>query len=302
MRILLTGANGQLGHELSHILDDMNAEIGPLPKEYEGALLDKAGSQELDISDARAVDTWFASHAPYDLVLNCAALTNVDGCEDEEEHAFAVNANGPANLARACARSGARLVHVSTDYVFSGTEPGARKETDKTGPISAYGRSKLAGEEQVASLLPEHYIVRTAWLYGYHGKNFLKTMLRLGKTHESITVVNDQIGNPTSANDLAYEILKIALTDSFGIYHCTNEGSCSWADFSQAIMEEAGLACKVIPVTTEQYRAANPKSAKRPAYSSLENAHLATTIGNEMRPWREALKSYFSNMSSRQED
>jgi dTDP-4-dehydrorhamnose reductase len=186
-------------------------------------------------------------------------------------------------------------VQVSTDYVFAGNEPGERVESDATGPISAYGTTKLEGEMLVAAATPKHFIVRTAWLYGYVGKNFVKTMKRLGESHDVVTVVDDQLGNPTSANDLAYEILKIALTDNYGIYHATNNGTCSWAQFAQAIMEGFKLDCKVEPVTSEQYKAANPQSADRPAFSSLTNKHLQDTVGDEMRPWQDALASYIQN-------
>lgn len=171
-----------------------------------------------------------------------------------------------------------------------------RAEDDATGPISAYGRTKLAGEEFVAENSTRYYICRTAWLYGYVGKNFVKTMRRLGTTYERVTVVNDQLGNPTNANDLAYEILRIAVTENYGIYHITNEGTCSWAEFAARIMELSGLRCEVVQVTSEQYKAANPQSADRPRYSSLENRHLARTIGNEMRPWQRALDTFIDRL------
>ena len=223
-------------------------------------------------------------------------MTNVDGCEQEEDAANAVNGQGPANLAMACEALGAKFVQVSTDYVFPGNVPGERIESDEVAPLSAYGRSKLLGEQATAKHCSRHFIVRTAWLYGYVGHNFVKAMRKIGQTRDQITVVNDQLGNPTSANDLAYEILKIALTDDYGIYHCTGKGTCSWCDFATAIMEGLGLDCKVVPVTSEQYKAANPASADRPAYSSLRNEHLEKTVGDEMRPWRDALVTYLQNL------
>lgn len=297
MRILVTGANGQLGNELKRMLKSGQAEIGPIPSAYEGADVDLVDYQELDITDADAVDARFES-TPYDIVINCAAATNVDGCEADEAAAFKVNAAGAENLARAAARAGAKLVHVSTDYVFPGNEEGERTEADAAGPISAYGRTKLAGEEAVWAANPKSFIVRTAWLYGYVGKNFVKTMKRLGETHDKVTVVDDQIGNPTSANDLAYEILKIALTDDYGIYHVTNNGICSWADFAQAIMDGFGLDCEVVPVTSEEYKRANPQSADRPKFSALRNAHLEQGLGDEMRPWRDAFATYVRNFDT----
>lgn len=295
MKILITGSYGQLGHELRRCLETMSAEIGPIPSEYESAEAVYVDRDQLDITDPIAVQD-FMDEGKFDLIVNCAAFTNVDGCEANEDAAFAVNATGPENLAKNAKRLGAKLVHVSTDYVFPGNEPGDRIESDLTGPISAYGRTKLAGEKAVQDNCTESFIVRTAWLYGYVGKNFVKTMRRLGETHDSITVVDDQLGNPTSANDLAYEILKMALTDNYGIYHCTNKGTCSWADFAKAIMEGSGLDCEVIPVTSQQYKEANPQSADRPAFSSLTNKHLEDTIGDEMRNWQVALDEYLQRL------
>lgn len=298
MRILITGSRGQLGNELQRLIRDGRSEIGPVPACYAGADVDAVDLSQLDISDWAVVESWFAEHGPYDLVVNCAAMTNVDGCETNWQGAFSANAVGPQNLALACARQQAKLVHVSTDYVFPGTDPAPRVETDVPAPISAYGRTKLAGEGLARANNPRTFVVRTAWLYGYVGRNFVKTMLGLADTHDQVTVVDDQVGNPTSANDLAHEILALAATDDYGTYHCTNEGTCSWADFAAAIMGEFGRDCEVVPLTSEEYKKRVPGSADRPHYSALENAHLAATIGNEMRPWREALASYRRNFDA----
>lgn len=295
MRILITGSKGQLGNELQRLIRDGHSEIGPVPACYAGAEVDAIDLPELDISNWEAVRAWFDGHDPYDLVVNCAAMTNVDGCETNWQGAFSANAQGPQNLALASAAQGAKLVHVSTDYVFPGTDPKPRVETDVPAPISAYGRTKLAGEGLARANNPRTFVVRTAWLYGYVGRNFVKTMLGLAQTHKQVTVVDDQVGNPTSANDLAHEILALAATENFGTYHCTNEGTCSWADFAAAIMGEFGRDCEVVPLTSEEYKQRVPGSADRPHYSALQNAHLAATIGNEMRPWREALASYRRN-------
>lgn len=193
----------------------------------------------LDITDEAAVQAFVANAQP-DVIINCAAMTNVDGCEANEAVAYKVNATGPANLAAAAQKCGAKIVQVSTDYVFAGDAFEDRIESDATSPESAYGRTKLAGEQLVADACAQHFIVRTAWLYGYVGNNFVKTMLRLARENGAIKVVYDQYGNPTSANDLAYEILKIAVTDNYGIYHCTNKGTCSWCDFACAIVDGAG--------------------------------------------------------------
>ena len=290
MRALVTGSLGQLGRALRSRI-----ERGDAPGAWAGAVVDWVDLGELDIADAAAVEVWFAEpgHA-YDVVLNCAAMTNVDGCEADFAAAFAANALGPMNLARACRRQGATLVHVSTDYVFPGTEPGERTEDDAPAPISAYGRSKLAGEGLALASNPRTHVVRTAWLYG-EGRNFVATMLRLGAAHDSVTVVDDQLGNPTSADDLAGELLRIALSEEFGIWHCTNEGTCSWADLAEEAFRLAGVPCAVRRCTSDEWKAINPQAADRPHFSSLANARLEATIGNRMRPWREALADYLEH-------
>ena len=295
MKILITGCRGQLGTELQHQLSAEGCAIGPLPERLRKATVIPVDVDELDITDREATINYIRRHQP-DTVINCAAFTNVDGCETARDAAFKVNAIGPRNLALACEKVNARLIHISTDYVFPGTESEPRVEDDPTGPVSAYGRTKLAGEERSLAACSRCFVVRTAWLYGYVGKNFVKTMMRLGADRDEVTVVDDQLGNPTSANDLAHELLKIAATENYGVYHCTNEGTCSWADFAEAVMEGVGLDCAVIRCTSEEYAAMNPASAKRPAYSSLRNKRLEDTVGNEMRPWRDALSAYLNNL------
>ena len=291
MRVLVTGALGQLGRALRSHLEEARC-----PESWVGADVDWVDLAELDIADATAVDVWFAAHGPYDVVFNCAAMTNVDGCESDFAAAFAANALGPMNIARACALCDATLVHVSTDYVFPGTQEGERVEDDVPMPISAYGRSKLAGEGLALSANPRTHVVRTAWLYG-EGKNFVATMLRLAQSHSVVTVVDDQLGNPTSADDLAGELLRIALSGSFGVWHCTGEGICSWADLAERTFSLAGVECEVKRCTSNEYKAMNPQAADRPHYSALANTHLATTIGNHMRPWQEALADYLAKQA-----
>lgn len=300
MKLLITGASGQLGNELRSCLENGIAEIGPIPSEYEGASVDYADRDALDISDPHAVHQWFREKGPYDLVINCAAFTNVDGCEKAEADAYHVNAHGPENLGREVTATGGKLVYVSTDYVFSGTEEAPRTEADSVCPVSAYGRTKWAGEVLTRAACPKFFVVRTAWLYGYVGKNFAKTMMRLATNNGKISVVADQFGNPTNANDLAYEILKLGLTESYGVYHCTNEGTCSWFDFASAVVDLAGIPCEKEPISSAEYKRRFPLSADRPHYSSLENSHLATTIGNEMRPWRKALETYMEHLKVQQ--
>lgn len=295
MRILITGSAGQLGREIVRALGAMENELGALPKAYEGAEVHAVDRDELDIADASAVEAWFARRGPYDMVFNCAAYTNVDGCEVHEADAARVNADGPENLAQACAADNGILVHVSTDYVFPGTESGARIESDPVGPLSAYGRTKLTGEQRTLAANPRTHVVRTAWLYGYEGANFVRTMMRLGAAYDEVTVVEDQVGNPTSAADLAFALLRIGLSDSYGVWHATCEGECSWADFAEAIMAEAGLPCRVERCTSAQWREMHPESAVRPAFSGLENGHMKATIGNSMRSWRTALASFMAH-------
>ena len=286
MRALVTGSAGQLGRALRRRLEE-----GRAPEAWRDAQVDWVDLAELDIADAERVDDWFGAHEAYDVVFNCAAMTNVDGCEADFATAFAANALGPLYLARACRRSGATLVHISTDYVFPGTDPAERTESDVPAPVSAYGRSKLAGEGLARAENPRTHVVRTAWLYG-EGKNFVATMLRLAQSHDVVTVVDDQLGNPTSADDLAGELLRIALTEDYGIWHCTNEGTCSWADLAEEAFRIAGSACRVERCSSARWKEINPAAADRPAFSSLANRRLEETIGNHMRPWRTALRDY----------
>lgn len=292
MKILVTGAEGQLASELRDIVESGQSDIGPIPDVYRTAEFDFAGRNALDISDAHAVKAWFQEHGPYDLVINCASLTNVDGCEEDEASAYKVNALGVLFLSEAVEECGGKFVHISTDYVFPGIESSPRIESDSVCPISAYGRSKWAGEVLAVSACSRLFIVRTAWLYGRTGSNFVRTMLRLSVDKGAIAVVDDQFGNPTYANDLAHEILRLAVTDNYGIYHCTNEGTCSWYEFACAIVDWAGIECTRESISSEEYKKRFPKSASRPAFSSLDNAHFRATIGSQMRPWRDALATF----------
>ena len=299
MNLLICGACGQLGSELKRLLSTGEAEIGPIPSEYSGCSVVYSDLETLDITDKDQVDSFFEKNH-FDVVINCAAFTNVDKCEEEEDLAYRINALGPRNLAVAAQSCGSKLIHVSTDYVFSGSDSTERTEDDETCPVSAYGRTKLAGERFVLENCSRSFIVRTAWLYGYEGNNFVKTMLRLADSNGGMVVVDDQFGNPTSANDLAYEILKIAISEDYGIYHVTNNGTCSWFDFAQLIVEDAGFDRNIVkPCSTEEYSLKNPCSAKRPFYSSLRNKHLEEAVTDEMRPWQEALKSFIWNLTSK---
>ena len=252
--------------------------------------------EDLDITDREATTAYIRRHQP-DTVINCAAFTNVNGCETNRDAAFRVNALGPRNLAMACDKVGARLIHISTDYVFSGAPNGGvpLDECMLPAPVSAYGQTKLLGEQYVQKFCRRHFIVRTAWLYGTAGKNFVKTMVNLAKTHDEITVVDDQLGNPTNAVDLAYHLLKLAVSHDYGIYHCTCNGVCSWYDFASEIIRLSGENCKVKPISSVEYAAQHPESANRPAWSALDNRMLRCTVGDSMRDWKIAIQDFFAS-------
>ncbi len=222
MKIIVTGCRGQLGTEIIKQLREGRSELGPIPEKLVSATVIPVDLPELDITNYKMVDDFIRRQRP-DVIINCAAFTNVDGCEVNHDTAFKANAIGPRNLAQAATKTGARLVHVSTDYVFSGRENGGIPQDEATipGPISAYGSTKLMGEKYVEQFCHRHFIVRTAWLYSYYGKNFVKTIVNAGKKFGKLEVVNDQCGNPTNAVDLAHEILQLCVTHEYGLYHCT---------------------------------------------------------------------------------
>ncbi|MDU3522501.1 MAG: dTDP-4-dehydrorhamnose reductase [Clostridium saudiense] len=295
MKILITGSNGQLGNELQKIVATGKAEIGAVSEEIKNAEVFAMDVDTLDITNLEQVKKVLNEVKP-DVVINCAAATNVDGCEANQDLAFKINSLGPRNLAMVAEELGAKIVQVSTDYVFSGVGETPLKESDLVAPVSVYGKTKLLGEEFVREFSSKYYIVRTAWLYGYVGHNFVYTMMKLGKDRDTLSVVNDQLGNPTHANDLAYHILKLIQTEEYGVYHCTGKGECSWFDFASEIMKLSGRNCTVNPCTSEEYKSMYPNSADRPAYSSLDNMMLRCTIGDEMRDWKDALKTFMDNV------
>lgn len=296
MKILITGCRGQLGTELQKQLREGRCVLGPLPERLKNAPVVAVDLEDLDITDREATIAYIRRHQP-DTVINCAAFTNVNGCETNRDAAFKVNALGPRNLAMACEKVGARLIHISTDYVFSGAPNGGvpMDECALPAPVSAYGQTKLLGEQYVQKFCRRHFIVRTAWLYGMAGKNFVKTMVNLAKTHDEITVVNDQLGNPTNAVDLAYHLLKLAVSHDYGIYHCTCNGVCSWYDFASEIIRLSGEHCTVKPISSAEYAAQHPESANRPAWSALDNRMLRCTVGDSMRDWKVAIQDFFAN-------
>ncbi len=287
MKLLITGSKGQLGNELSKILANGESELGRLPEQVQGCEVTAVDVDELDITDMAAVGAFLQKERP-DVLINCAAMTNVNGCESSQDVAMKVNAIGARNLARGCEQIGCKLVHVSTDYVFAGDGDRPYVEWDVCNPQSVYGTSKLLGEQYVRDFCTRYFIVRTAWLYGYVGGNFVKTISKLARERGEVTVVSDQRGNPTNAADLAYHLVRLATTEEYGVYHCTGTGECSWYDFACEIIRLFGIDAKVKPCTTEEY----PTPAKRPSYSSLDNMMLRCTIGDEMRDWKDALKAF----------
>ena len=284
-KILVTGCNGQLGRAIQNEYADSVEFI--LTDVIEGD-----GIVNLDIMNLEQVLSFVREKQP-DVIINCAAATNVDGCETNPDFAYRLNALGPRNLAIASKETGAKLIHVSTDYVFPGNASAPINEFEEPAPISAYGRTKYAGEQMVQQFADRWFIVRTAWLYG-DGKNFVKTMLKLAETRDEVSVVCDQLGSPTSAVELARLIHHLEETEQYGIYHGTCEGDTNWADFTEAIFEKKNIKCKVNHVTSEEYKAMNPASADRPHYSILDNYMLRLTTGYTMANWQDALDEYLS--------
>lgn len=274
MKILITGSNGMLGHDL----------ISVLKKEHDLVL---TTSKTLDITDKDKTIDFICDTKP-DIVINSAAYTDVDGCEENSDLAFSVNGDGVRNLALACREIDCPLVHISTDYIFNGKNDRPWVEDDEIGPISVYGKSKLEGEQAILEILDRYFIVRTAWLYGINGKNFPKTMLELAKNHSEITVVYDEVGSPTYSLDLAEGISELIETDYYGIYHLTNSGSCSWCEFARFIFEIADEDVNVIPVTASEFA----RPAPRPSYSVLENKKWIEKGFKPLRSYKEAIKDY----------
>jgi dTDP-4-dehydrorhamnose reductase len=274
-------------------LENGGSELGRLPKQLEGAAVAAVDIEDANLADPARVFDLIRSHAP-DAVINCAAYTAVDRAEEDFDTAFAANALAPRNLALACETAGIKLIHLSTDYIFDGRRERPYTEADMPAPATVYGSTKHLGERYVQSFCSRWFVVRTAWLYGRRGGNFVRTMLRLGAERDRITVVSDQRGNPTNAEDLAHHLLQLAPTEFYGIYHCTGQGVCSWYEFASEIMRLAGKKTQVTPCTTAEYAQTAPGQAPRPANSALEHAMLRQTVGDHMRPWRQALAAYIN--------
>jgi dTDP-4-dehydrorhamnose reductase len=280
MKVLVTGAGGQLGHDLLEAFagDDV---VG----------LTRA---DLDVTDEPAVVAAVRDHAP-DLVVHAAAFTKVDACESEPEVAWRVNALGAWWVARACSLAEADLVYLSTDYVFDGTAGRPYTEFDMPNPQSMYGRSKEAGEQLVRQAHHRHYIIRTSWVQGPAGGNFVKTMLRLGRERDALQVVDDQTGSPPFTFDLATAIRQVAVTGRHGTWHLTNGGACTWFEFARAIFDEAGITVDVSPIDTATYGAPAP----RPAYSVLDNCLARETGLAPLPSWQDSLKQLIAQLSDR---
>lgn len=278
MKVLVTGGRGQLGRDLEEILAAQGHRVAAW------------GREELDVTVPASVRDAFRQFGP-EAVVHAAAYTNVDGCESEPERAFRVNALGTRNVAVACQETGAAMVYVSTDYVFDGSAREPYTEFDRPNPVNLYGLSKLAGEQYVSTLLHRHFIVRTSWLYGAHGKNFVKTILQLARERDELSIVHDQVGCPTYSRDLASAIATLVPTSLYGIYHVTNAGWCSWFDFARHILKEAGVeGVEVRPITSLQLG----RPARRPAFSVLRNYCLELEGLPPLRPWQEALREFLA--------
>jgi dTDP-4-dehydrorhamnose reductase len=281
MRILVTGAGGMLATDVVLAAQARQHEMTALAR------------QDLDVTDGVLVASAFAELRP-DAVVNCAAWTDVDGAEAEEAAALRVNGVAPGHLARAAAHQGAQLVHVSTDYVFDGSAQRPYLESDPTGPRGAYGRTKLAGEQAVLAAGGDHAVVRTAWLFGAAGTNFVTTMLALAATRDAVTVVADQIGSPTFTGHLAEALVDIAERRVAGIAHVAGAGQCAWSELAAQTFEQAGVSCTVLPVTSSEF----PRPAPRPAWSVLASEREDVPV---LPPWRDGLAAYLAEISERVE-
>lgn len=273
--ILVTGVNGQLGFDVIRELNKRKIECLGI------------GRQELDITDEKAVNDYILKLKP-ECVIHCAAYTAVDKAEDESEICYKVNVSGTENVAKACNKINAKMIYISTDYVFDGKGEAPFEVDGHIAPLSVYGKTKYEGEVKVKANLEKYFIVRISWVFGINGNNFVKTMIRLGKEKESLNVVCDQIGSPTYTADLALLLCEMAVSEKYGVYHATNEGTCSWAEFATAIMKKAGLNCKINFIPTSEYKT----KAVRPLNSRLSKNSLIDGGFDLLPRWEDALNIY----------
>jgi len=287
-KILVTGANGQLGNEIRRIC-----------RNFPGLEFIFTDVDMLDITNPDAVSVFMEASRPA-IVVNCAAYTNVDAAEENVKNVRKINSLAPQVLAAACAMQDAFLIHISTDYVFDGEATEPYSEDDETNPISVYGNSKLEGEEKIRTVFDNYLIIRTSWMYSEFGHNFVRTIISLAKERETLEIVNDQFGSPTYARDLANCIIDIIIKSILnpkaylpGVYHYSNQGSCSWFEFAQEILDIAGIkSCKLIPVSSEQF----PSVAKRPRYSVLDTSKVRQSFGIGIPNWRDSLRECLSSI------
>lgn len=278
MKVLVTGITGQLGFDVMAELKRRNIEaVGATRKDF-------------DLTDEANIKKFIKSNRP-DAVIHCAAYTAVDKAEDESELAMQVNGRATEVIAKACKDIDAKMIYISTDYVFPGTGDSPYEVDDPKSPPNAYGRSKLAGEDAVLKLLDKYFIMRISWVFGVNGKNFVKTMLRLSETRDRLTVVNDQIGSPTYTADLAPLLVDMVQTDKYGIYHATNEGFCSWAEFAAEIFRQAGSKIEVVPIPSSEY----PTKAVRPLNSRLSKQKLDNAGFRRLPSWKDAVTRFLVN-------
>jgi len=293
MRILITGKNGQLGKSLHKLVSE---------KKYDNEFI-FVGREELDLSNNNSIINYFDNHDKFDIIINCAAYTAVDKAEEEVKLANQINYLAVRQLAEIAKAQKAKLIHISTDYVFDGESNKSYTEADETNPINVYGKTKLAGEKALqAIMLTNAIIIRTSWVYSEYGNNFVKTMLNLGKERDELNVVSDQIGSPTYATDLAETILKIIDNKNYQdkeqsteIYHYSNEGEIGWYDFAKEIFKLAKIDCKVCPITTEQY----PTPAKRPKSTLMDKGKLVEKFSIKTPYWKETLCSCINNIENK---
>ena len=275
MKILVTGVNGQLGY-------DVVKELKKRGMECLGVDIN-----DFDITDAGMTETFITDYKP-DVVIHCSAYTAVDKAEDNLELCRKVNTEGPRNIANVCKKIDAKMIYISTDYVFPGQGEAFYETDDRTGPLGAYGQTKLDGELAVREILDKYFIVRISWVFGENGNNFIKTMLKLSETHDEVSVVSDQYGSPTYTEDLALLLCDMAVTEKYGVYHATNEGVCSWADLAEEVFKISGRKTKVKSITTEEYGAKAP----RPKNSRMSKKSLDEAGFHRLPEWRDAVERY----------
>ena len=279
MKVLVTGVKGQLGYDV----------VNELTKR--GHIAIGTDIEEMDITDADSVDAVIKENAP-DAVIHCAAYTAVDAAEDNADLCRKINAEGTQNIANVCKELDIKMTYISTDYVFDGEGERPWEPDDERTPLNVYGQTKYEGELAVQNTLDKYFIVRIAWVFGVNGKNFIKTMLNLGKTRDSLTVVDDQFGSPTYTFDLARLLVDMVETDKYGIYHATNEGICTWYEFACEIFKQAGMNVKVSPVSSAEY----PAKAKRPSNSRMSKEKLAENGFEKLPTWQDALSRYLKEI------